>query len=160
MILRTGWQFNPSSFHSYRPLYILVQFSSVAQSCLILCDPMECSTPGFPVHHQLLELAQTHIHRVGDAIQPSHPLPSPSPPAFNLSQHQGHCTLAFNFGHGIADHNMTATAPGITSSHSIQDKKREMHKSILPIKGLSPFNPRRRFSTPPTEIPLCLIGQD
>ena len=52
------------------------------------CDPMDCSTPGFPVHHQLLELAQTHVHRVGDAIQPSHPLSSPSP-TFNLSQHQG-----------------------------------------------------------------------
>ena len=51
--------------------------------------PMDCSTPGFPVHHQLLELAQTHVHRVGDAIQPSHPLSSPSSPAFNLSQHQG-----------------------------------------------------------------------
>ena len=67
----------------------LSQFSSVAQSCQTLCDPMDCSTPGFPVHHQLLELAQTHGHRVSDAIQPSHPLLSPSPPAFNLSQHQG-----------------------------------------------------------------------
>ena len=66
-----------------------VQFSSVAQSCLTLCDPMDGSTPGLPVHHQLLELAQTHVHRVSDAIQPSHPLLSPSPPAFNLSQHQG-----------------------------------------------------------------------
>ena len=65
------------------------QFSSVAQVCHILCDPMDYSTPGFPVHHQLSELAQTHVHRVGDAIQPSHPLSSPSPSAFNLSQHQG-----------------------------------------------------------------------
>ena len=65
------------------------QFSSVSQSCPTLCSPMDCSTPGLPVHHQLLELAQTHVHRVGDAIQPSHPLSSPSPPAFNLSQHQG-----------------------------------------------------------------------
>ena len=64
------------------------QFSSVTQSCLTLCDPMDCSTPGFPVSHQLPELAQTHVHRVGDAIQPSHPLSSPSPPALNLSQHQ------------------------------------------------------------------------
>ena len=54
-----------------------------------LCDPMDCSTPGFPVYHQLPELAQTHVHRVGDAIQSSSPLSSPSPPAFNLSQHQG-----------------------------------------------------------------------
>ena len=64
------------------------QFSSVAQSCLTLCDPMDCSTPGFPVHHQLPELAQTHVHQVGDAIQPSHPLSSHSLPAFNLAQHQ------------------------------------------------------------------------
>ena len=64
------------------------QFSSVTQSHLTLCDPMDRSTPGFPVHHQLLELAQTHFHGVNDAIQPSHPLSSPSPPAFNLSQHQ------------------------------------------------------------------------
>ena len=59
------------------------------KSCPTLCNPMDCSTPGFPVHHQLLELAQTHIHRVGDAIQPSHPLLSPSLPAFSLSQHRG-----------------------------------------------------------------------
>ena len=62
---------------------------SVAQLCLTVCNPMDCSLPGFPVHHQLPELAQTHIHRVSDAIQPCHPLSSPSSPAFNLSQHQG-----------------------------------------------------------------------
>jgi len=62
---------------------------SVTKSCLALCDPMDCSMPGFGVLHYLLELAQTHVHWVGDAIQPSHPLSSPSPPAFNLSQHQG-----------------------------------------------------------------------
>ena len=66
-----------------------VKFSSVAQSCLTVCNPMDCSTLGLPVHHQLLELAQTHVHRVGDAIQPSHPLSTPSPPAFNRSQQQG-----------------------------------------------------------------------
>ena len=63
--------------------------SSVAQSHQTLCDPMDCSTPGFPIHHQLPELAQTHVHRVGDAIQPSNPLLSPSPPDFSLSQRQG-----------------------------------------------------------------------
>ena len=68
---------------------VSVQFSSVAQLCLTLCDPMNRSTPGLPVHHQLLESTQTHVHWVGDAIQPSHPLSSPSPPAFILSQHQG-----------------------------------------------------------------------
>ena len=66
-----------------------VEFSSVAQSCPTLCDPMSYSTPGFLVHHQLLELNQTHVHQVGDAIPPFHPLSSPSPPTFNLSQHQG-----------------------------------------------------------------------
>ena len=64
------------------------QFSSVTQSCPTLCNPMDCSTSGFPVHHQLPELTQTHVHRVGDIIQPSCPLSSLSPPAFNLSQHQ------------------------------------------------------------------------
>ena len=63
-------------------------FSSVAQLCLTLCDPMDCSMPGFPVHHQHPALTQTHVHWVGDAIQPSHSLSSPSPPAFNLSQYQ------------------------------------------------------------------------
>ena len=63
--------------------------SSVAQSCPTLCDLIECSTPGFPVHHQLPEFTQSHVHQVGDAIQPSHPLSSPSPPTFNLSQHPG-----------------------------------------------------------------------
>ena len=67
----------------------MVSVSLVAQSCPTLWDPMDCSTPGFSVHYQLPELAQTHVHRVGDAIQPSYPLSSPSPPAFNLSQHQG-----------------------------------------------------------------------
>ena len=65
------------------------QFSSVAQSCPTLCDPMNRSTPGLPVHHQLSESTQTHVHQVGDAIQPSHPLSSPSPPALNPSHHQG-----------------------------------------------------------------------
>ena len=66
-----------------------IQFSSVTQSCPTLCNPMNCSTPGYPVHHQLPEFTQTHAHRVGEAIQPSHPLSSPSPPAPNPSQHQG-----------------------------------------------------------------------
>ena len=66
-----------------------VQFSSVAQLCPTLCDPMNYSMPGLPVHHHLPELTQTHVYRLSDAIQQSHPLPSPSPPAFNLSQHQG-----------------------------------------------------------------------
>ena len=80
-----------------------VQFSSVAQSCPTLCNPMNCSTPGRPVHHQLPEFTQTQVHQVSDAIQPSYPL-SPSPPAPNPSQHQGlgngktHCFF-FPFGY-------------------------------------------------------------
>ena len=65
-----------------------LQFSSVTQSCLTLCNPMNCSTPGLPIHHQHPEFTQTHVHRVSDAIQPSHPLSCPSPPIFNLSWHQ------------------------------------------------------------------------
>ena len=88
--------FNNNSQQQYSPqkIYTLVmvgwdQFSSVAQSWMTLCDPMNSSTPGLPVHHQLRELTQIHVHWVGDTIQPSHPLSSPSPPAFNLSQYQG-----------------------------------------------------------------------
>ena len=66
-----------------------VQFSLVTQSCPTLCNPMDCSMPGFPVHHQLWEFTQTHVHWVSDDIQLSHPLSSPSPPTFNLSQYQG-----------------------------------------------------------------------
>ena len=84
-----------SGIHVYLYFYDLslylfrAQFSSVAQSCLTLCDPMNHSMPGLPVHHQLWKFTQTHIHRVGDAIQPSHPLSSPSPSAPNPSQDQG-----------------------------------------------------------------------
>ena len=78
--------------HTYICIYLGIwpsgQFSSVTQSCLTVCDTMNRSTPGLPVHHQLSEFIQTHVHRVGDAIQPSHPRSSPSPPAPNHSQHQ------------------------------------------------------------------------
>ena len=69
--------------------WLIVQFSSVAQLCQTFCDAMDWSMPGFPVYHQLPELAQTHVHQVSDAIQPRYPLSFPSPPAFSLSQHQG-----------------------------------------------------------------------
>ena len=76
--------------HQGSPIfYCSVQFSSVTQSCPTLCDPMNCSTPGLPVHHRILAFTQTHVHRVGDAIQPSHPLSSPSPPAPNPSPASG-----------------------------------------------------------------------
>ena len=77
---------NALLFHTL--LNCVFMFSSVTQLCPTLCNPMNCSTPGFSVHHQLLELSQTHVHWVGDAIQPSHPLLSLSPPAFNITQHQ------------------------------------------------------------------------
>ena len=73
----------------YNGIFSSVQFGSVTQSCPTLCNPMNRSTPGLPVHHQLPEFTQTCVHRVSDAIQPSHPLLSPSPPTFNLPQHQG-----------------------------------------------------------------------
>ena len=76
-----------SSIFSNHSTMSSVWFSSVAQLCLTLCDPMDCSTPVFPVHHQFLELTQTHIHQLSDAIQPSLLLSSPFPPTFNLSQH-------------------------------------------------------------------------
>ena len=79
-------------YHMFIHSSVNGQFQSVslvAQSCPTLCDHMDCSTPGLPVHHQLPEFTQTHVHGVSDAIQPSHPLSSPSPAAFNLSQHQG-----------------------------------------------------------------------
>ena len=68
---------------------VSVQFTSVTQLCLTLCNPLDWSMPGLPVHHQLLEFSQTHVHRASDVTQSSHPLASPSPPTFNLSQHQG-----------------------------------------------------------------------
>ena len=74
--------------------------SVVTQSCPILCDPMDCSMPGFPVYHQLLELAQTHVHQVSDAFQPPYPLSSPSSPAFSLSQHQGLFPMSQFFASG------------------------------------------------------------
>ena len=78
-----------TSFNGKNNIFYPNPVSSVAQLCLTLCDPMDCSVPGLPVHHQLAEFTQTHVHRVGDAIQPSQHLSSPSSPAFNLSQHQG-----------------------------------------------------------------------
>ena len=84
-------------FASMFSMLIKDQFSSVTQSCLTLCDPINCSMPGLPVHYQLPELTQTHVHLIGDDIQPSHLLSSSSPPAPNPSQHQGLFILACNF---------------------------------------------------------------
>ena len=83
------WYMVTRDLHAEISAYLQFQFSSVAQSCLTLCDPMSCSMLGLPVHHQLPEPTKTHVHWVGDAIQLSHSLSSPSPPVLNLSQHQG-----------------------------------------------------------------------
>ena len=91
-----------------------VQFNSVAQSCPALCYPMDCSMPGLPVYHQFPEFTQTHVHWVGDAIQPSHPLSSPSSPPFNLSQHQG-------------------LFQGVSSSHQVAKVFVSASASVLPM---------------------------
>ena len=86
--IKENWGLMDNCSRVQKYLFNSVQFSSVAQSCPTLCDPMNRSKPGLPVHHHLLEFIQTHVHRVSDAIQPSHPLASPSPPVPNPSQHQ------------------------------------------------------------------------
>ena len=117
-----------SLFHSFSYLGLVTslslscftcQFSSVAQSCPILGDPMDCSTQVFPVDHQLLELAQTHVYWVSDAIQPSYPLLSPSPPAFNLSQHQGLFQWVISL-HQVAK-SIVASASALVLLMNIQD---------------------------------------
>jgi len=108
--------------HLERNVNYLSQFiwvNYISQLCPILCDPMDGSMPGFPVHHQLLELTQTHAHWVGDAIQPSHPLLSPSPPAFNLSQHQGSFQISQFFTSGGQSFGISASASVLPMS--IQD---------------------------------------
>ena len=116
----------------YHVIHHDLQFSSVAQSRPTLCDPIDCSTPGLPVHHQLLELAQTQVHQVGDAIQPSHLL-SPSPPAFNLSQHQGLFQWVSSF-HQVAKWSYHTIKLGKSRPRGINYA---FKKSSYPI---SPFN--------------------
>ena len=88
-LFKNLWVFLTTFDSKLTLIFYSAQFSSVTQSCPTLCNPVNCSTPGFPVHYQLPNFTQTHVHWVGDAIQPSRPLSSPSPSAFNLSQHQG-----------------------------------------------------------------------
>ena len=98
-----------------------VEFNSVTQSCPTICNPMNCSTPGLPVHHQLPEFTQTHVHRVPDAIQPSHPLLSPSPPAFTLSQRQSlfqRCQLFASGGQSVGLSASTSVLPMNTQDWS------------------------------------------
>ena len=119
-----------------------VQFSSVSQSCPALCDPMNCSTPGLPVHHQLPEFTQTHIHRVSDAIQPSHPRSSPSPPAPNPSQHQS------LFQWVNSSHEVAKVLEFQRQHHSFQRNPR----ADLLQNGLvgSPYSPRDSQESSPT----------
>ena len=119
-----------------------VQFSSVAQSCPTLCDPMNCSTPGLPVHHQLLEFTQTRIHQVSDAIQLSHPLSSPSPPAPNPSQHQS------LFQRVNTSHEVAKVLEFQPQHHSLQRNPR----ADLLQNGLigSPCSPRDSQESSPT----------
>ena len=110
-----------------------VQFSSFAQSCPTLCDPMNCSTPGLPVHHQLPEFTKTYVHRVSDAIQPSHPLSSPSSPAPNPSQHQSFpMSQLFAWG---------GQSTGVSALASFLPKKSQ---------GWSPCSPRDSQESSPT----------
>ena len=120
----------------------MFRLSSVAQSCPILCDPMNHSTPGLPVHHQLPEFTQTHIHQVSDAIQPSHPLSSPSPPAFNISQHQG------LFQWVSSSHEVAKVLEFQLQHHSLQRNPR----ADLLQNGLvgSPCSPRDSQESSPT----------
>ena len=120
----------------------LVQFNSVAQLCPALCDPMNSRTRGLPVHHQLPESSQTHVHQVGDAIQPSHTLLSPSPPALNLSQHQG----LFKWVRSL--HEVSKVLEFQLQHHSLQRNPR----ADLLQNGLvgSPCSPRDSQESSPT----------
>ena len=122
---------------SYLPwMNLSVQFSSVAQSCPTLCDPMNCSTPGLPVYHQLPEFTQAHIHRVGDAIQPSYPLSSPSPPAPNPSQHQSLFQWV-NFTWGGQNIGVSALAPFLPKKSQSWSPSEWTGWISLQSKGLS-----------------------
>ena len=123
-------------------VFSLVQFRSIAQSCLTLCDPMNCSTPGLPVHHQLPEFTHTHVHRVGDTMQPSHPLSSPSPPAHNPSQHQS------LFQWVSSSHEVAKVLEFQLQHHSLQRNPR----ADLLQNGLvgSPCSPRDSQESSPT----------
>ena len=117
-------------YQSTRTLHLFCCCCSVAQPYPTLCDPMDCSTPGFPILHHLPELAQTHVHWVGDAIQPSHPLLAPSTPALNFSQHQGlfqWVSYSHQVATGLASAlpmNIQASFPmGLTGLISLQSKE-------------------------------------
>ena len=113
-----------------------LQFSSVAQLCLTLCDPMNCSTPGLPVHHRLPESTQTHVHWVSDAIQPSHPLLSPSPPSLNLSQHQFSSVQLLSRVRLFATPWTTARQASLSMTNSLSPPKPMSIESVMPSNHL------------------------
>ena len=112
------------------------QLSSVAQLCLTLCDPMNCSTPGLPVHHQLPEFTQTHVHWIGDAIQLSHPLFSPSPPAPNPSQHQSLLHWV-NSSHEVAKYWSFSFSINLSKQHTGLISFRMDRLDLLAVQGFS-----------------------
>ena len=123
-------------------IHIYISVSSVAQLCLTLCDPKYCSTPGFRVHHQLPELTQTHVHWLGDAIQPSHPLSSPSPPAFNLFPASGSFSMSQFFASG-------GQSIGVSASTAVLPMNTQ-DWSPLRWTGWPPCNPRDSQESSPT----------
>ena len=155
------------------PCLSSVQFSSVTQPCLTLCDPMDCSTPGLPVHHQLLGLTQTHVHWVGDAIQPYHSLSFPFPPALNLSPHQGLFkwvtsshqvakVLEFQLQHQSFQWIFKPRSPAVQED-SLPAEPQGKHKNTgvgrlslspgyLPNPGIEPGSPALQADSLPTEL--------
>ena len=130
-----------------------VQFSSVSQSCPTFCDPMNCSMPGFPVHHQLPEFTKTLVHRVGDAIQPSLPLLSPSPPALNLYQHQGLFKWVSWSNPAL---NYSQTMLGSNVRNSTHDKVMRQ-SSDGKANQTSGFPPGISWASNPLKIRICLL---
>ena len=132
--------------HSLSHLQVF-QFSLVAQLCLTLCNPMDCSTPVFPVHHQFPELAQTHVHQFGDAIQPSHPLSSLSSPVFNFFQHRGFFLMSQFFASGGQSTGVSASASVLAMN--IQDSFPLGLTGLISLlsKGLSRVSPIPQFKS-------------
>ena len=126
-----------------------LQFSSVTQSCPALCDRMNCSTPGFPVHHKLPRLAQTHVHWVDDAIQPSHPLSPPSPPTFNLFQRQGLFAMSQFFASG--GQSVGASASASVFPMNIQDG---FPLGLTSLISLLSMNSMKRVSSKSPYLPI------
>ena len=130
------------------------QFTSVTQLCLTLWYPMDCSTPSLPVHHQLLECAQMHVHQVGHAIQPSHPLFSPSPPAFNFSQHQGIFQWFRLFSSHQDSQTIGASALASVLSMNIQDSFPLGLTGLIALQSKGPWTLQQHSSKAP--ILWCL----